>query len=398
MLIATNIAIAVDAAAPKAHQLTANYSFEQYLIDFPGKPYHLANDLAELSKRRAIFETELKEVLHHNSLGLSWTKGINAFSDLTEEEFLAQYTGDVLPKATLDELNQYTEEYQLNKLLGSDEPIVELDEELPEDVNWMGRGFMSKHARNQGNCGSCFAHAAVTTLEMYLHAKAGRQISLSTQQIVDCAHDTRQCGGQGGCKGSAAFFVLNDYARDGLTTEEEYPYFSGTTRDKGECQMGSTPNKKIVVKTGGASKVKSNSSGELQRALAHHGALAVSVDATGLKSYEGGIFTQCHRDNFSKEHNKYEVTTNHAVVLIGYTKAGDQNIWSVLNSWGSNWGVDGRFFIPRTAVGQPEDLYIDLSPSDGTRCEDEPDTPYVVAGCMGILSNAWYPNQVRYFP
>jgi len=43
--------------------------------------------------RRSIFEATVIDIVAHNSKGQNtWEKGINAFSEMTEEEFMEYYT------------------------------------------------------------------------------------------------------------------------------------------------------------------------------------------------------------------------------------------------------------------------------------------------------------------
>jgi len=43
--------------------------------------------------RRSIFEATVRDIVAHNSKGQkTWEKGINAFSEMTEEEFMEYYT------------------------------------------------------------------------------------------------------------------------------------------------------------------------------------------------------------------------------------------------------------------------------------------------------------------
>ena len=42
--------------------------------------------------RRSIFESNIKEIIEHNTSGKhTWTKGINEYSDMTEEEFFEYF-------------------------------------------------------------------------------------------------------------------------------------------------------------------------------------------------------------------------------------------------------------------------------------------------------------------
>ena len=61
--------------------------------------------------------------------------------------------------------------------------------------------------------------------------------------------------------------------------------------------------------------------------LYNYGPLIVSIDATPLKSYKGGIInSDCSE-------------TNHAVNVVGYvTKGAGAPYYILRNSWGSDWG------------------------------------------------------------
>lgn len=53
-------------------------------------------------------------------------------------------------------------------------------------VNWTAQGIMTP-IKNQGNCGSCYAFAAVAAMESASLIDNNSTISLSEQQIVDCS-------------------------------------------------------------------------------------------------------------------------------------------------------------------------------------------------------------------
>jgi cathepsin L len=87
-IAAAAAALATVAAArvPKWHELTAEYSYEQYLADF-GKP---TPKKGERVHREKLFRTKLAEVMAHNAQpGVKWRKGINHMSDWTQTEFRA---------------------------------------------------------------------------------------------------------------------------------------------------------------------------------------------------------------------------------------------------------------------------------------------------------------------
>lgn len=113
-------------------------------------------------------------------------------------------------------------------------------------VDWRTSGYVTP-VKDQGQCGSCWAFGAVSYQNIYiLHnynkyaiclptiliqtgslegqhfAKTGKLVSLSEQNLVDCA--TADYGNYG-CQGGWPFQAY-DYIKDngGIDTEKSYPY------------------------------------------------------------------------------------------------------------------------------------------------------------------------------
>ena len=59
-------------------------------------------------------------------------------------------------------------------------------------------------------------------------------------KITTCTPNTMNCGGSGGCKGSIPQLGYSYVQLFGLTTEKEYPYWSGVT--------GMTGKKKQLIR------------------------------------------------------------------------------------------------------------------------------------------------------
>ena len=55
-----------------------------------------------------------------------------------------------------------------------------------------------------------------------------------------------------------------------------------------------------------------------------------------------GVFDQCE--------SSYNL--DHAVLVVGYGVTDGQEVWIVKNSWGTDWGEDGYFLLPRNAGNQ----------------------------------------------
>ena len=81
--------------------------------------------------------------------------------------------------------------------------------------------------RDQGNCGSCWAFAAIATVEGRWSVKRGGQaIQLSEQQLVDCSAQND------GCNGGLPSKALSFFKSYGAQDRSEYPY----TGVRGGCK------------------------------------------------------------------------------------------------------------------------------------------------------------------
>jgi len=126
---------------------------------------------------------------------------LNAFADLTREEFAALYTGDV--SAHVDNLENV--EY------------ASINADFPDSWDWRPKGAVTP-VKNQGQCGSCWAFAAVATIEGLYFLNGHPLTSFSEQQVVDC--DTANSA----CNGGLSYIAYNYISKMGLETESDYPY------------------------------------------------------------------------------------------------------------------------------------------------------------------------------
>ena len=115
--------------------------------------------------------------------------------------------------------------------------------------------------------------------------------------------------------------ALNYATKNGLVTEEKYPYKAA----QHNCAHPSGPFKIPKYK-------QIQGRVEMEQAL-RKGPLAGVVHANhDFIYYKQGIFDRC----ISK-------TENHAIVIVGFT----EDYWIARNSWGTNWGEKGHIRIKR---------------------------------------------------
>ena len=143
-------------------------------------------------------------------------------------------------------------------------------------------------AKNQGQCGSCWAFSATGSIESAL-LLAGRNDLLSEQQLVDCSRSYGNMGCSGGWMDSA-FAYVKDH---GITTESAYPYVArdqACGKDQGDVTISG------FVDTPGCDN--------LENALSSR-PVSVAVDASVWSLYKSGIMSSCG------------TAINHGVLVVG---------------------------------------------------------------------------------
>jgi cathepsin L len=369
------LAAVAAGAAPKWHQLTADYSFAQYKADF-GKAY--ATD-AEHAMRAQLFAAALKAALAHNAdKTASFKKGVNELSDRTDAEFQKRNGGKAIQMHALKtELRK-----QAHVKTHAHSGLA-----APDTVDYrLAAPQILSAVKDQGDCGSCWAHAATENLESHWAIKTGQMYALSQQQFTACAPNPNQCGGTGGCMGSIAELAYDYLAKFGkMAAEWAYPYtaFYGTT---GKCMLekNTTGMPVSVVQVSGYTAVTPNSVADVMDALAHTGPLAVNVDASHWQGYESGIFSGC---NMAKN-----ISIDHVVQLVGYGTDLDlkADYWIIRNSWTPAWGENGYIRLIKHSKAE---CGWNVQPQNGVGCKGGPAQQWTCGQC-GVLFDTVYPNVV----
>lgn len=209
-------------------------------------------------------------------------------------------------------------------------------------VDWVEAGAVTD-VKDQGQCGSCWSFSTTGALEGAYYNKFNTLKSFSEQNLVDC--DTYRNGGSDlGCNGGlmdSAFAWTQK--NGGLCTEDDYPYVSGTTKERGDCVQSS-----CSVVSGVAPKsytdVEKNSDAAMMSALNKQPvSIAIEADQAAFQLYSSGVFTaECG------------TSLDHGVLAVGYgTYTDGTDYYKVKNSWGSGWGMDGYILLER-GVSQKE--------------------------------------------
>ena len=90
----------------------------------------------------------------------------------------------------------------------------------PESIDWRAAGVVT-NVKDQGQCGSCWAFSAIAAIEGQHALRTGNLISLSEQNLVDCATNYSCDGCDGGWPDKAMHYVIDNH---GIDTESSYNY------------------------------------------------------------------------------------------------------------------------------------------------------------------------------
>ncbi|KAG8050076.1 hypothetical protein GUJ93_ZPchr0009g1775 [Zizania palustris] len=272
-----------------------------------GKSY---SDAAEVRRRFRIFSESLELVRSTHRRGLPYRLGINRFADMGWEEFRASRLGAA---------------QNCSATLAGNHRMLDAAP-LPETKDWREDGIVSP-VKNQGQCGSCWTFSTTGALEAAYTQATGKSVSLSEQQLVDCAAAYNNFGCHGGLPSQAFEYIKYN---GGLDTEDSYPY----TAVNGICHY---KPENVGVKVLDSINITLGAEDELKNAVGLVRPVSVAFEViNGFRLYKSGVFTSDHCGTSPMD-------VNHAVLAVGYGVENGVPYWLIKNSWGADWGDNGYF-------------------------------------------------------
>lgn len=275
-----------------------------------------------------------------NAKNLTYTLGHNHFSGMNSGEFAELMRFRNNRELFVDGASPFG-------LRGASSSEVQAlgSQALPASVDWRTENAVTP-VKNQMQCGSCWSFSSTGSLEGAYAIKYGKLVSYSEQQLVDCDNiKNGVSGGNLGCSGGNMEPTLQWIGKnEGICTEADYPYFSGTTGSAGKCQKTcSKVSGSAVVKT---VEVAPNSDSAMMAALAQQPvSVAIEADQPAFQLYKSGVFTAPCGTNL-----------DHGVLLVGYGTMNGLDYYIMKNSWSETYGVGGYMFMGRNndpATGKP---------------------------------------------
>ncbi len=304
----------------------------------------------EHSKRRSIFCDNMKRVDELNAQGTQSVYGVTKYSDRTHEEIsvLLGRKGKASSPSTERNIRSPSNG-KGNKHYSSSSTLVD----------WTAAGMVTP-VKNQGQCGSCWAHSVTEQIESEWMLAGNAMWEFSVQQVNSCV---KKCFGCGGGDTPAGYEYLMGLPKDaGLGSQAWGPYIQSMTEACSgprctesckdlpieEIETNSRLTGPFATVTGydyavpactGACNAQNMTL--LAQNIASHGPASICVNANTWTNYQGGgaVMTTAQCGGFAYD------DLDHCVQLTGFNAEANPPYWIVRNSWATDWGNNGYIYL-----------------------------------------------------
>lgn len=299
----------------------SSYLFQKWIIHYK-KSYDSLNEYLD---RLSIFEHNTNYILSHTHKSFSLAH--NELSDKTPDEYRKLLGYKYVPKTNYNYLTNIPFNHLSN---------------ITSGIDWRTKGAVTP-VKNQGSCGSCWSFSTTGAIEGAHFIKTGDLVEFSEEELVSC--DKTDNGCNGGLMDNAFKWI----STNGLCSEQDYPYTSGTGVID-TCKSTCIPvnNSKVINYI----DVKPTMI-DLQTAVARQPiSIAIEADHLSFQLYSKGVY-----------HSDCGTNLDHGVLLVGYGTLDDLDYWIVKNSWGDTWGDKGYIKILKNSIVNGGECGILLSAS-----------------------------------
>ncbi|VVC24409.1 Cysteine peptidase, cysteine active site,Peptidase C1A, papain C-terminal,Peptidase C1A [Cinara cedri] len=294
-----------------------------------------------------------KERIHKlNEIATSW-KAKQNFHPNTPREHIVKLLGSRKSKS----LNTISK-----RRIKKTDALYVKNNEVPDTFDARKRWPYCKtigEIRNQGDCGSCWAHSTTGAFADRLCIKTNGKFnkSISVEELTFCCS---LCGY--GCDGGDPYSAWENFIVHGVVTGGNYntsdgcqpykiPPCSFKNENKSSCTLqreyypecsktcygDKTINYKYDHHTSISAYALSNVS--MQQDVMTYGPIEVTFSVyDDFVNYESGVYFKTENASF---------LGLHSVKLIGWGRKYGKPYWLVINSWGSEFGDQGTFKILR---------------------------------------------------
>ena len=208
--------------------------------------------------------------------------------------------------------------------------------------NWQGKNWLTS-TKDQGQCASCWAFAAVSATESNRNIESGQQenLDLSEQSLVSGCN-----GNNGDCKGGNTEGALSVIASIGIPAESVLPYQSGNcayedSNNHVQCDSGiANPSTGHCSKPNYCPALNNNIWYDIETYQQEAKSNPVSA-ADEFDTVKNALLCKGPLDVCSAH-------WWHCITLVGWNGySNDPNgYWIIKNSWGTGWDTNGYGDIP----------------------------------------------------
>jgi C1A family cysteine protease len=213
---------------------------------------------------------------------------------------------------------------------------------LPERFDWREQGVITE-VGDQGNCGCCYAFAAVSDFESKVLIDGGPLYDFSVNNVKECDWWALNTG-LASCSGGNASMVASFLSQKGTVLESCDPFVAQNRNCKDTCPYILTLTDWLQISGDEVAPTEA-----IKQYVHDYGPMFVAmIAANGLgwpsefSAYDGS-YTLYWEDTGS-------AYLDHAVLIVGWDDTlsyagGGHGAWIVKNSWGTDWGDNGFFTI-----------------------------------------------------
>lgn len=218
--------------------------------------------------------------------------------------------------------------------------------------NRHGKNWMTC-VKNQGSCGSCWAHASLAALEGYINLYYNRLLnySLSVEELISCI-ETGIDSLTVGCEGGHEMWAYKYIKSNGVVDSICFPYSAVNKPCSLKCQ---NPSERIFIEN----YVKYGTHDQITEGIVKSRLFkspipisilnwSHSVTLAGYKTIQAGDVL--YWENMNHNSTITISSTSHQN-LIGSTA------WLIKNSWGTSWGNNGYGYVVMDVTAISDDHF-----------------------------------------